>query len=404
MKILAVSQYYWPEPFNVAEICEELVARGHQVTVLTGLPNYPEGEIYEGYRNFGNGTEQHNGVEIVRVADRPRHRGAVNRVINYYSFAERGKAAARRLKDKFDVVIAFTISPVMSAAPANVYAKKNRTPLLNYVLDLWPECLLAGGIRRDSLIFKHYRRVSKRIYGNADAFAVSSPGFAPYLSDLLCREIHATHLPQFAEDAFGNAAALDSPKGYVSDRVNMTFAGNVGSAQSVDTIVRAASLVSNDDRLLFHVVGDGSELEACKVLASELGLSNIVFHGRHSIDEMPSFYQASDAMLATFADLPVLGLTLPRKVQSYMAASKPVLAAATGETVRVIEDSQCGIACRAEDANQLAAACITFADLSADERTKMGDSGRRYYEQYFSRERFFSVLEECLLNTVRDAE
>lgn len=399
MRVLAVSQYYWPEPFNVTEVCEELVARGHDVTVLTGLPNYPEGEYYEGYSAKGPLEETHNGVRIIRVANKPRHSGSVARVVNYYSFARRGKTAARKLLREFDVVLAFTISPVMSAEPANTAAKHLEIPLINYVIDLWPECLIAGGIQRESPIYRYYRGVSKRIYGKADHFLVTSPGFIPNLSDLLGRDIDATFLPQFAEDSFFEDGETFIPEGYEVDKFNLTFAGNVGTAQAVDSIVRAASLADPAERLLFHIVGDGSELAHCKELAAELSCHNVVFHGRHDITEMPSYYAASDAMIASFADMPVLALTLPRKVQSYMAAGRPVIATAPGETKRVIEEAGCGFVCDPEDPNQLINACRNLAETSEKERHAMGLRGREYCKEYYARAGFFSTLERCLRET-----
>ncbi len=396
MRILAVSQYYWPEPFNVSEICEELASRGHEVTVLTGLPNYPEGEYYEGYSAKGPLREAHNGVSILRVSDKPRHKGAIARVINYYSFAILGKAAARKLSNQFDVILAFTISPVMSAEPANVAAKHLGIPVINYVIDLWPECLLAGGVRRDSLAFKYYRGVSKRIYGGADSFLVTSPGFVPYLTNLLGRDINAVFLPQFAEDSFFDDEETSVPDGYPTDKFNFTFAGNVGTAQSVDTIVRAAALTKSSEGLLFHIVGDGSELSHCKEIAGELSCNNVVFHGRHDITEMPSFYAASDAMIASFADMPVLALTLPRKVQSYMAAGKPVIATAPGETRRVIEEARCGSVCDPENPEQLVEACRSIAKIDSTEREAMGFRGREYCKEKYARDRFFFILENCL--------
>lgn len=396
MRILAVSQYYWPEPFNVSEICEELATRGHEVTVLTGLPNYPEGEYYAGYSSKGPFEEVHNGVRVLRVANRPRHRGALARVVNYYSFAERAKLAARKLPNEYDVVLAFTISPVMSAEPANTAAKSMRIPLINYVIDLWPECLLAGGIRRESPVFKYYRGVSKRVYGKADRFLVTSPGFVPYLSDLIGHSINATLLPQFAEDSFFEDGETAVPEGYSSDKFNLTFAGNVGTAQAVDCIVRAASLVDPAEELVFHIVGDGSELVRCKELAAELSCNNVIFHGRHDITEMPSYYAASDAMIASFADMPVLALTLPRKVQSYMAAGKPVIATAPGETKRVIEEARCGLVCNPENPGQLMNACVSLARTSKVERQAMGLRGRQYCKDNYARAGFFSTLENCL--------
>lgn len=398
MKILAVSQYYWPEPFNVAEICEELAARGHGVTVLTGLPNYPEGAVYPGYEGHDVLSQHRNGVEIIRVRNFPRKTGPVARVRNYYSFSRRASARSRNLPDDYDVVLSFIISPVMSANPAIAYARRTGTPLLHYVIDLWPECLLAGGITKSSPIYRHYGKVSRRIYGAGDRLAVTSPLFTEYLGCLLDAEPETVFLPQFAEDDFFKPVDADSapPEGYSSGGLHLTFAGNVGSAQSVETVVRAAALLRGEGGYTFHVVGSGSELEPCRGLAKKLGADNVVFHGRLPFEAMPSIYAHSDAMVATFADLPMLAYTLPRKIQSYMAAGRPVVGAVAGEARRVIEDAKCGFCCDAEDAGGLAACCRKLRALSGDERERLGFAGRAYCSDRFARNRFFETLESEL--------
>lgn len=391
MRILAVSQYYWPEPFNVSEVCEELVSRGHEVTVLTGLPNYPEGNVYDGYADAFRRVETRNGVKIVRSWLWPRKRGAVSRFINYESFSLSGTFRAMRLGIGFDVVISFEISPIMSANPAIAYARKYGVPLLLYVIDIWPECLLAGGIKSGSPVYRHYAKVSARIYSAADRLAVTSPLFGDYISKLLKRDVETVYLPQFAEELFLEEAAV-TPQGYEGDFVHFTFAGNIGSAQSVQTIVRAAARLLNEP-VRFHIVGSGSDAVGCQRLAEDLGATNVIFHGRHALEEMPAYYAASDAMIATFADNPTLGYTLPRKIQSYMAAGKPVLGTLVGEARRVIEDSDCGSSCSAEDADGLAQICRRFLSLHDSRRVELGENARAYYQEHFSRKSFFETLE-----------
>lgn len=394
MRLLCVSQYYWPEPFNVADICEELVGRGNDVTVLTGVPNYPDGIPYQGYNHRLDYNEEHNGVNVIRCKMEPRRRGAVGKIINYYSFARNGTRVAKNISMGFDVIMAFQFSPVMSAMPAISAARSHGVPLLIYVLDIWPESLLAGGISRDSAIYRHFTRISKRIYSAADRLAVTSPLFKTYIEELLGHEISSFDLPQFAEDIFDRDDST-APEGYPPGRVNLTFAGNIGAAQSVQTIVRAASML-RDTALLFHIVGSGSELESCMRLADELRVENIVFHGRHSLEEMPAYYNASDAMLVTFSNSPILGYTLPRKIQSYMAAGKPILGTLVGESRRVIDEAHCGLCCDAEDYEGLASACREFLCLDDATRSAMGSRARRYNEEHFSRNRFFETLERAL--------
>lgn len=400
MRILAVSQYYWPEPFNVSEICEELVSRGHEVTVLTGLPNYPEGELYPGYEQGKLREQERNGVKIVRSWLWPRKRGAVNRFLNYETFSWSATNRSKKLKGDFDMVLSFEISPIMSANPALAYARRKGVPCLLYVIDIWPECLLAGGITRESPIFRHYAKVSAKIYRSADRLAVTSPLFVDYISNLVGEEVEAFYLPQFAEDFFGRDGCT-APDGYIEGATNLTFAGNVGSAQSVDTIIRAASLLPQDD-VVFHIVGSGSELDSCKSLAADLGAHNVVFHGRKPLEDMPSYYSASDAMLATFSDNPVLGYTLPRKIQSYLASGKPVLGTLVGEARRVIEEAGCGMCCDASDYGEFARIISLFLELDGEEKEALGENAQRYYKEHFSKETFFSRLEQMLRDLVKE--
>ena len=398
-KILFVTQHYWPEPFNSTDICEELVKRGYEVTVLTGQPNYPEGFIYPGYENCAITREERNGVVILRSKLHPRKTGVLHRVWNYYSFSWNASVLARDLPEGFDVVYSYQTSPVMMANPAITYAKKTGTPLFFHCIDIWPECLTVWGIKPGSPIYNYFRTVSRNIYSSADRLAITSEMFADYIRDTVGVQINdALYLPQYAEDIFESEPANVSgicEKDFPPDKINIMFAGNVGAAQSVDTAIRAAALLK-DEPFIFHIVGSGSELETCEDLANGFGVTNVVFHGRHPIEEMPAYYAKADVMLATFESSPILAYTLPRKIQSYMAARKPIIGTVLGASRRVINEAQCGFCCDAEDYVGLANACRKFAACDSHERMQMGDQGRAYYEAHFSKNGFFEILDKEL--------
>lgn len=396
MKILVVCQHYWPEPFNTADVCEGLVARGHEVAVITAMPNtgMPGNEIPDEYVGKHFFEEVHNGVRIMRIALHPRLQGALNRVRNYISFWRNADKFARSLEEEFDVVLGYQFSPVVQVDPGITYARKHCKKILLYCFDLWPASLLAGGFKEGSLPFRWMHSVSKRIYSQADRIAVTSPLFDGYFRNELGLAIpDSMYLPQYAEDIFSEVAepAVD---GFDCRKINLTFAGNVGQAQSVMTIVEAAARLVDEPGIVFHVVGSGSQLDNCQKRANDLGLGNIVFHGRKPLEDMPAYYAASDAMLVTFAESPMGIYTLPRKVQSYLAAGKPVLAALEGETERVICEANCGMCCGFEDAEGLANIVRSFA-LNADVRG-LGANARAYYEAHFSKETFFMRLEQAL--------
>ena len=391
MKILVVCQHYYPEPFRLPDICETLVRRGHSVTVVTGTPNYPEGNIYKGYERGAKADEMLNGVRVHRCPLIPRKTGVIYRVLNYYSFALSSDLYLRRVKEDFDVVFVNQLSPVMMAHGALNWAKRNGKRCVLYCLDQWPESLLAGGIRKGSAVYNLFLGVSRRIYGRADDILVTSRGFATYFDKVLkLGHKKLRYLPQYAEDLFDDVSASTEEK----KQVDFLFAGNVGQLQSVETIVEAARLLKDDEKIHLHIVGSGVALDHCKELAE--GLTNITFHGRRDVTEMPKFYAMADALLITLKHDPVLSETLPGKVQSYMAAGKPVVGAIDGETARLVnEEAFCGICCGAEDAEGLADAIRETAADSA-RRAEYGENARRYYKEHFRKERFFETLEAVL--------
>lgn len=400
MDILVVCQYYYPEPFRITDICESLVKSGHNVTVLTGLPNYPEGYILDDYRYGKKRNEIINGVKVIRCFEIGRGKSKLKLFLNYFSYTISATLKALFIKEEFDVILVNQLSPVMMGIPAIAYKKKHHKKMLLYCLDLWPDSLAAGGIKEDSIIYKIFYKISKWIYNSADTILVTSSMFKDYFKDVLeITNIEIKHLPQYAEDLFiqnenessGYSAVQDNSKKY-----NFVFAGNIGDMQSVETIIKAANELQKYSNILFHIVGDGSKLDDCKQLANDLKLSNVIFYGRRPLDEMPEFYGMADAMLVTLKDNKILSYTLPGKVQTYMAAGKPIIGSINGETKRVIEQAGCGLCCEAEDYKGLADLILEFCNN--DKKDNMAMNARKYYFENYSKERFMSILEHELTN------
>lgn len=383
MNILVICQYYYPEPFRHPDICEELVKRGHDVTVVTGLPNYPMGEIYDGYRKNEKKDEILNGVKVHRCFTIGRKHGAMYRFLNYYSYVFSSTGYVKKLKENYDAIFVNQLSPVMMAESAIAYKKKHDTKLVLYCLDLWPESLVAGGIARGSVIYKYFHRISEKIYKQADKILITSRLFADYFE----KEFGISdteHLPQYAEAIF----TPEQCKKKADDCIDLMIAGNIGAAQSVDTIIRAAKLTSDIHNLRWHIVGDGSEL--CNLKTMAVGMEQIIFHGRKPLEEMPKFYAMADAMLVTMQKDPILSLTLPGKVQTYMAAGKPIIGAIDGETSLVIKEAGCGICGEAENAEALADNVRKFTKMNREE---LGRNARDYYDRNFEKQMFIDKLE-----------
>ena len=403
MKILVVCQYYKPEPFRVSDICEELVRRGHEVKVVTGEPNYPEGNIYEGYENHQHSDETLSGVNVHRCHIIPRKTGAIYRLLNYYSYSRSAKKYVKSSKciasdgSNFDVVFVNQLSPVMMAEPAIEYKKKYGVPVVMYCLDLWPESLIAGGISRDSKIFKVFHAISGRIYKSVDRILITSRMFKGYLKEEFgISDKIINYLPQYAEGVFEKM-----PYRKEEGVTNIVFAGNIGTAQSIDTILYAA-LKLKDKPVQFHIVGGGTELDRLKQESKRLSLDNTTFYGRYPLDEMPRFYLQADAMLITLKSDPALSLTLPGKVQSYMAAGKPIIGAIDGEASEVIRIADCGFCGPAENSDELAQNIIRF--MESDRKEQMGKNARLFYELNYNKKVFMDNLEKELMASISTNE
>jgi glycosyltransferase involved in cell wall biosynthesis len=408
MKLLVISQYFYPEQFRINDVCFQLAAMGHEVIVLTGLPNYPGGNIFDGYEwdslkektNYSPKLkaylEEINGVKIIRSKLSPRKSGKKNLILNYLSFAcHTSKIAndfAKKSSDSFDKILVFQYSPVTMVLPGIILKRKLNKPLYLYCFDLWPESIVSAGLPNHGVLYQLIYFLSKWIYKQADKIFISSKNFRTYFQNKLGIYKNIFYLPIYAEGLFSSVSNIVEERITIhKDNLNLVFAGNIGEMQSVETIIKAARHLESYENIHFHIVGDGSASERCIQMTKDLSVKNITFHGRHPLEEMPYFYEMADAFLVTLKKNEFISYTLPGKVQSYMAAGKPLLAAIDGEVSEVIKDAGCGLCCPAEDDEGLAEIILEFAQ-DKENRRKYGDCSKAYYEKNFSSEAFFSSL------------
>jgi len=395
MKILLVCQYFYPERFRVNDICFELVKKGHEVTVLTGLPNYPDGIVKEEYKKVR--YEEINGVKVYRSWLLGRGTSNKTLFMNYFTFALMASIRVLKLKNEFDKIIVYQLSPITMAIPAIVAKKKFNKPLIIYTHDLWPESIASGGIESKGFIYNVVKKVSQAIYNQADEIWLSSKMFESYFKDYLnvCKPM--THLPVYAEDLF------DSIPKKISDGItNLIFAGNIGEMQSVETIIFAANELKQHKNIIFHIVGDGSSKEKCVELKNQFELENVIFHGSHPVESMPYYYSLADAFLITLKDNKSISYTLPNKVQSYLAAGKPILGAINGETAKVIKDAGCGRTVSAENFKDFATIIKEFVDL--DNNDNLSENSKRFYLENYSKEKYLVNLGNSLLRKDGDGK
>lgn len=451
LRILVVTQCFYPDIYAVNDIVEEMVKRGHKVTVLTGLPDYTTSKIPPEYRHGKRRHEHYKGADVYRVQTIARHHGPIWRSLNYLSFVVTGSLRAwtqdfTKTEAGFDVIYVWEVSPVTMAVPAIRLAKRYRKPLFLYCMDIWPECVKAMGITESNPAFPLIHAWSRLIYNACDHIAVSSKPFFTYLEKMNRVPLsRMSYLPQYADDALLLSDFTKQPDGHV----DFLFIGNIGKAQKLDCLIRAMSVFrekkddssSEANKVTLHIVGGGSDEERIRELTQRLGLTDrIRFYGPKPAAEAAQYYKKADVCVLTLDGSTQIGDTLPGKLQTYMAAGKPVIAAANGATKEVIEESRCGICTPAGDDRALGEALLDAAEAilktemtrsaqggpSRDDfsgKTKEGQRGddlsgtigdrrgaadfaaygqnaRFYFRAHFTKERHFSELERLLYRMV----
>lgn len=407
MRLLVVSQYFWPENFRVNELVTELVRRGHDVTVLTGRPNYPDGRVFAEFERDPSLYSVYEGARIVRVPLRPRGHGGRELALNYWSFLFWACLLGTwRLRgERYDAVFAFQASPVTSALPAVLIARLKRIPMLMWVLDLWPETLSAIGAVRSRRVLGAVGSLVGFIYRRCDRVLVQSRAFFASVERWAGSSANVRYFPAWVEAVFDNGATDIAPEvaGF-ADTFNVMFAGNVGEAQDFPAILQAASALKDRADIRWLVVGDGRALAEVRRDIERRGLEGrIVLLGRHALERMPSFFKAADAMLVSLKADPAFDMTIPGKVQSYLATGLPIVGMLGGEGARVIAEAGAGLVCGAGDGEALARNVAALAALPESERAAMGERGRSYARKEFDRASLMAKLETWIAEAVGSA-
>ena len=389
MKILVSSQHFWPENFRINDLVQALIDRGLKVDVLTGKPNYPEGRYFPGYRGWGCQREQWSGATIFRVPLAARGSGrALRLVINYLSFIGSGLLFAPWLlrRRSYNVVFVYASSPLLQAIPAIFLSWLKQCPVVVWIEDLWPESLAATGYVRNRLILAGVGRVVRFIYRHSDLLLVPSRAFEPSVAAAAPGK-PIVYYPNSVEAVFCDPAIGEQPDVPGLDTgFPVVFAGNIGTAQVVDVIVEAASLLSAYSDIRFVMLGGGSRREWLLQEVQARGLTNVYIPGRYPVEEMPGILKKASALLVTLADEPIFSVTVPGRIQTYLAAGRPILASLNGEGARLVIEAEAGLASPAEDPRALADAVLQLFRMAPAEREKMGMNGRRYFSEHFDRE------------------
>lgn len=396
MKILVISQYFYPENFRINDIVKELVKRGHDISVLTGLPNYPDGVIFSGYKDAYKKISFYFDATIYRCKLRPRKKGVINLICNYISFILQAKKVLKKIDPSFDIIFFYGLSPIFSGIPAIWYGKKHHIKKVIYNLDIWPDSVRdsRGGKTMSKMnpIFLFSKVISKHVYNSFDLILNKCDEFEQYLkNELNIKNKRMSTLLEYAENTYLSVNEEPIDNGII----DLMFLGNIGKTQNCDLIVKAFSNIDNE-KCILHFVGDGSYLFKLKNIVKEMGLDNkVLFHGKKTIEEVIEYYNMADVCLLTLSNDTSTGLTPPSKLASYMAACRPIIASINGAARKIIEDANCGLVCEADNAEELSILLQKSID-NFEYLLTLGKNGRKYFLNHFTLKKHVDVLESEL--------
>lgn len=396
MKILVITQYFYPETFRVNSLCIELVKRGHEVTVLTGFPQYPKGKIYKGYGFRKEYEHEWNGIRIERLKVLPRGKTPIGMLLNCLTFVTEGRKWVKHCAQKFDAVYVFEVSPVTVGLPAVEYKKKFGTPIYFNVQDLWPENVeVVLGIH-NKLIIGKINKIVDTIYSESDKILCSSNGF---VENIKARGVPAEKLifwPQFCDEP--DFTSVEKPEIYSTDDFKIVFAGNIGEAQGLDLLIETAKRLKDRGDIKFYLVGDGRARKRLENTAKKENIDNVIFVGKVPLEEADRYIHFADVAYLSFKDNDIFNMTIPAKLQSYMACGTPILAAAGGESLDIVIKSECGCSCE-RNAGKIADSVV---QLKSDEKMLqlMRKKSEMYYRNNYMPKKLIDDLESLIVSNV----
>ena len=403
MKILFICQYFYPEVFRGNDIAFHWAEEGHDVHVVCGVPNYPDGVFHKGYSWFKRRHEVVNGVKVTRLPIIPRGNNKIMLMLNYFSYLIVAWVYMlfHAITHKYDRVFVQQLSPVMMSAPGVLYKKLRKVPLYTWVLDLWPESLTAAGGINNKYILSFFRHYVKSEYKYSDKILISSRSFENSILEYGDYASKIVYYPQWADGKDCSELSVDNLKSVESVKIpegfKLMFAGAVGEAHGFECTMQAALLTNDHKDIKWVIVGDGRRLDWVRGFVKEHGLEETVFTlGRFPAETMPWFFKQADVMLVTLNDNPLFKLYAPAKISSYMAAAKPIVAVLNGEGAEVICEANCGWSLPAGDAEGFAKLAIELSQMDRAVLEEKGKNALKYYNEHFVKEKCLNELDRIL--------
>ncbi len=396
--ILVISQYFYPEQFRINDICQEWVKRGYKVTVITGIPNYPKGEFFEGYDYGHKRTETWEDINIIRLSIKPRKTGTLNLSLNYLSFVVAGFKWVQMTKMKADEVFIYEVSPMTQALVGVWYAKKNKLRCSIYVTDLWPENVESVLNIHNKLFLGSIGIMVDYIYKRCDYIFTSSTSFLKKIADRGISRDKLVYWPQYAEEFYEKRVKGKQLEIANDGFINLTFAGNFGTAQGLDILVATARVLKEKGIYVhFNMIGNGRYEKELKAHIRDADVDEYFnFISRQRADKIPEYFAWSDAALITMSKSEVYSMTIPAKTQSCLACGMPVLVSADGEVQNVIYEAKCGFVSDSGDVKGLVKNIELFVSLSKEEKKRLSDNAVDYYKKNFDKKILMDRMEEYI--------
>lgn len=399
MKITIVSQYFYPEEFKVNDLAEEWVKRGHEVTVLTGKPNYPGGRILKGYKFWGVQEESYKGIRVIRVPLAPRGKGGgIRLALNYISYVFFASYYVLTHRLDTDRIFCFEISPVFQMYPALLLKRRTGADVSMWIQDLWPESVAASSNLKSGFVQNLLSVLIRGIYRRTDILFVQSPAFCESVLDKGEFQDKLSYVPNWAEDVFTKrTSGLNKHHSLMPKGFKVMFAGNIGAAQDFESIIRATVLTRHIPEIKWVIVGDGRMRTGIEQQVKSLELGDTVsFLGRYPVEEMPDFFALADVMLVSLKNEYIFSLTIPSKIQAYMASGKPIVTMLSGIGNQILKDANCGLAAESGDYKLLAENVIAMYHMSKEERSQLGMNGQVYYNAHFQKKVCIDRLDQIM--------
>lgn len=402
--ILVIAQYFYPEQFRINDICTEWVKRGYKVTVVTGIPNYPQGKYYKGHGLFKKRKETYNGIEIIRIPLIPRGNNAIMLALNYLSFVVSGFFWKLFTQIKADFVFIFEVSPMTQALPGVWYAKKRNIPCYIYVQDLWPENVeIITGVTNKKIIGAIGNMVDY-IYSRCTKIFTTSNSFVKSIADRGVPIEKIEYWPQYAEDFYLPIENIGIQEISNDEAFNIIFAGNIGNAQGLDILPKTAMLLKEsrlNRKIKFNIVGDGRYKETLIGLANTNNVSEMFnFIPKQPATRIPELMAANDAAFLCLTKSSLFAMTIPAKLQSYMACGIPIIASADGETEQIIKYADAGVCSSAGDSHKLADMIIELSSKSHGQLNQLGINARNYSNRNFNKKELLNEMDKYFGNSL----